>query len=229
LGSDPLFLVFDTSAAHCAAAVFEGDAMLAGAVEPMARGQAEALVPLLQRLMGEAGRDLTDLTALGVGVGPGNFTGTRIAVACARGLALALERPAIGLSAFELIRDVEGGLAPHPAEIVSVPAPREQAYVQPFRDDAPCAAPRLIDPADPPDDLRLSAPMLVSGHRAAEIAQALGAAHREGRLDDLPRRLGRLTFRKWRDGVIPDARPAPLYVRPPDAAPPADPPPALLP
>ncbi len=203
--------------------------MLAEAVEPMARGQAEALVPLLQRLMGEAGRDLPDLTALGVGVGPGNFTGTRIAVACARGLALALGRPAIAVSSFELIRDREGGGEPHPAEIVSVPAPRGQAYVQPFREGAPCAAPRLIDPTDPPADLRLAAAMRVTGHRAAEIAQALGAGHQEGELADLPRRLGRLTSRKWRDGIDPDARPAPLYVRPPDAAPPADPPPVLLP
>jgi len=228
LGSDARFLVFDTSAAHCAAAVVRGDALLAGAVEPMARGQAEALVPLLQRLMAEAGCDLSDLTALGVGIGPGNFTGTRIAVATARGLALARGRPAIGVSTFDLIRD-PAGLGTGPAELVSVPAPREMAYVCPYRDGTPRAAPHLIDPADPPEDLRRPGRQRVTGYRAADIARALDAEHREAALEDLPRRLGQVTEWKWRNRIDTERRPAPLYVRPPDAAPPADAPPALLP
>jgi len=228
LGSDALFLVFDTSAAHCAAAVVRDDAILAEAVEPMARGQAEALVPLLQRIMAESGHDLTDLTALGVGIGPGNFTGTRIAVATARGLALALGRPAIGVSTFDLMRD-PSGLGADAAELISVPAPREMAYVCQYRHGTPHAAPRLIDPAEPPEDLRLPADMHIIGHRAAEIARAFGAGHRETALEDLPRRLGRVTEWKRRNRIDTGRRPAPLYVRPPDAAPPADPPPALLP
>ncbi|RDC71517.1 tRNA (adenosine(37)-N6)-threonylcarbamoyltransferase complex dimerization subunit type 1 TsaB [Rhodovulum sp. 12E13] len=228
MGSDALFLVFDTSAAHCAAAVVRDDAILAEALEPMARGQAEALVPLLQRLMAGAGHDLSELTALGVGIGPGNFTGTRIAVATARGLALSLGRPAIGISTFDLVRD-PAGLGAEPAEIVSVPAPRDMAYVCHYRYGTPRAAPRLIDPAHPPDDLRLPANMRVTGHRAAEIARAFEAGHREAALDDLPRRLGKVTEWKWRNRIDTERRPAPLYVRPPDAAPPADPPPLLLP
>ena len=228
MGSDPLFLVFDTSAAHCAAAVVEGDAVLAGATERMARGQAEALVPLLQRLMAEAGHDPTELTALGVGIGPGNFTGTRIAVATARGLALALGRPAIGVSSFELIRD-PADPPDAAAELVSVPAPREMAYVCPYRDGTPRAAPQLIDPADPPEHLRLPGCMRVIGYRAVQIAHALDADHREAALEDLPRRLGQVTEWKWRNRIDTDRRPAPLYVRPPDAAPPADAPPAILP
>ena len=228
MGSDALFLVFDTSAAHCAAAVVRGDAVLAGASEPMARGQAEALVPLLQRLMAEAGVELADLTALGVGVGPGNFTGTRIAVATARGLALALGRPAIGISTFDLVRD-PARLRAEPAELLSVPAPRAMAYVRQYRYGLPRARPRLVDPADPPEDLRLPAEMRVTGFRAGEIARAFDADHREAALEDLPRRLGQVTEWKWRNRIDTDRRPAPLYVRPPDAAPPADAPPAILP
>jgi tRNA threonylcarbamoyl adenosine modification protein YeaZ len=228
LGSDALFLAFDTSAAHCAAAVVRGDAILAEAVVPMARGQAEALVPLLQRLMAEAGHDLPDLTALGVGIGPGNFTGTRIAVATARGLALALGRPAIGVSTFDLMRD-PSGLGEDAAELVSVPAPREMAYVCQYRRGTARAAPRLVDPAAPPRDLRLPANIHVIGHRAAEIARAFDAGHREAALEDLPRRLGKVTEWKWRNRIDTGSRPAPLYVKPPDAAPPGDPPPVLLP
>lgn len=227
MGSDPVFLVFDTSAAHCAAAVFEDDVMRAEAFVEMARGQGEALVPLLERVMAEAGFALTDLEALGVGIGPGNFTGTRIAVSTARGLALALGRPAIGVSAFDLMRDPYG-LGAEPAEIVSVPAPRERVYVQHYRYGKPRAAPRLIDPSDPPEDLRLPMNMCVTGYRADEIAARFDAQARPGVLGDIPRRLGRVTEWKWRNGIGKGERPAPLYARPPDAAPAADPPPTIL-
>ena len=77
-------LGFDTSAAHCAAAVVSGGRVLACRVEPMARGQAERLFPLLEALLSQAGVTWRDLSAIGVGTGPGNFTGIRIAVAAAR-------------------------------------------------------------------------------------------------------------------------------------------------
>jgi tRNA threonylcarbamoyl adenosine modification protein YeaZ len=211
--------------------VLEGEAVLAHAVEPMARGQAEALVPLLERLMAEAGRALSDLDALGVGVGPGNFTGIRIAVATARGLALALGGPALGVSTFEMMRT---GAAPTGLELVSVPAPRETAYVQLFRAGRAEGAPRLVDPAAPPADLSLPVGCRVTGHRAVEIAKALGTETIGeppigAALDDIPFRLGRVAASRWHAGERGEVRPAPVYVRPPDAAPPADPPPLLLP
>lgn|GEM_PF-63947 len=94
-------LGFDTSAAHCAAAVICGDRLLAQRVEPMTKGQAERLFPLLEEVLAEAGLAWSDLDAIGVGIGPGNFTGIRISVAAARGLALSLGIPAAGVSATE--------------------------------------------------------------------------------------------------------------------------------
>jgi len=76
----PVLLAFDTSAAHCAAAVLAGDAIRVERREPMARGQAERLMPLLEEVLAEAGLGWHDLDALAVGIGPGNFTGIRIAV-----------------------------------------------------------------------------------------------------------------------------------------------------
>ncbi len=67
----------------------------------MTKGQAERLFPLIGEVMAQAGLAWSDLDAIGVGIGPGNFTGVRISVAAARGLALSLGIPAIGISATE--------------------------------------------------------------------------------------------------------------------------------
>ncbi|MFS4582095.1 tRNA (adenosine(37)-N6)-threonylcarbamoyltransferase complex dimerization subunit type 1 TsaB [Phaeobacter sp. C3_T13_0] len=130
--SNALILGFDTSAAHCAAALLWGDQILASACETMARGQAERLISLLEEVLADGGASWSDLDALGVGIGPGNFTGIRIAVSAARGLALGLDIPAIGVNGFEA-RKKTGTLA-------AVPAPREQAYVCP-PGDKPCLIP----------------------------------------------------------------------------------------
>ena len=94
----PLLLAFDTSAAHCAAALLSGDQIIASVEEPMNKGQGERLLGLCAEVLASADVTYSDLTAIGVGIGPGNFTGIRIAVSAARGLALGLGVPAIGVS-----------------------------------------------------------------------------------------------------------------------------------
>ena len=134
-----IILAFDTSAAHCAAAVLSGDRVITR-VEPMAKGQAERLVPMLDEVLAEAGVTWGDLAAIGVGTGPGNFTGIRIAVALARGLALGLGVPAVGVTGFEAVAEAKRLVPPF---TVAIAAPRGQAYVA----DVPGAA-RIVD--DPP-------------------------------------------------------------------------------
>ena len=121
MAAGPFVLGFDTSAAHCAAAVLDGERCLATRVEEMGRGQAERLMPLLEELLAEAGLNWRDLHRIGVGVGPGNFTGIRISVAAARGLALGLGIPAIGVSTFDAIQLAD------PEAAAAVPAPRCQS------------------------------------------------------------------------------------------------------
>jgi len=87
----------------------------------MGRGQSERLVPMLEDLLSDAGLRWQDLDVIGVGTGPGNFTGIRIAVATARGLALGLGIPAVGVTGFETAD------AP-PGTTVFVDAPRGQVY-----------------------------------------------------------------------------------------------------
>lgn len=226
-GFDPNILAFDTSLPQISAAVMS-DVILAERDEAMQRGQAERLMPLLDELLAEAGGSLRDLDLIAVGIGPGNFTGIRISVSAARGLALALGIPAIGVSMFEALLDWDGPLA-QPAELLSIEAPRGNAYVQHFRYGKPQSAPRLIDPADPPADLELPLNMIVRGFRAGEIAKPFHAAFEligPARVAAHMARIAEIRLRET--GFDPAARPAPLYVRPADAAPPSDPPPVIL-
>ena len=119
--------------------------MAAARFEPMARGQPERLVPMIEEVMAEAGLAYDALDAIAVTRGPGGFTGVRIGLATARGLALASGRPVIGLTSFEAVaaaarsrrRGAAGSLA------VLIDAKRRDLYLQVF--DAalpPLAAPR---------------------------------------------------------------------------------------
>ncbi|WP_282091545.1 tRNA (adenosine(37)-N6)-threonylcarbamoyltransferase complex dimerization subunit type 1 TsaB [Epibacterium ulvae] len=139
--SKPVILAFDTSAAHCAAALLRGDDILLERIEPMSRGQAERLMPLLEEILSEAETNWSDLTALGVGVGPGNFTGIRIAVSAARGLALGLDIPAVGVDGFDARAQV--------GQLPAIPAPRDQVYAQPSGE-----APRLMSAQEASDIAR---------------------------------------------------------------------------
>jgi tRNA threonylcarbamoyl adenosine modification protein YeaZ len=198
LPPEPRILAFDTSAAHCAAALLCGDAPPRLRIEEMGRGQSERLVPMLEEVLAEAGIGWRDLDAIGVGTGPGNFTGIRIAVATARGLALGLGIPAIGVTGFEATG------AP-PGTTVLIDAPRGQVYAHLAGSEAPA---RLLSAEEA---AHLPGPVLHDREvplpdRLATIARI--AAARRGR---------------------PGPRPAPLYLRPADAAPAADPPPVILP
>lgn len=124
MASEPLILGFDTSAAHCAAALVRGDALIASHAVDMARGQAEHLMPLLEEVLSDGAATWADLSAIGVGIGPGNFTGIRISVSAARGLALGLAIPSIGVSTFDASR-----LDASETAVAGVSAPRDQIYI----------------------------------------------------------------------------------------------------
>ena len=133
----PLVLGFDTSGAHCAAALVQGDTVLASLGEEMTRGQAERLMDMLHDVLDAGGATWADLSALAVGVGPGNFTGIRIGVSAARGLALGLRIPAYGVTGF----DARARIAPKGTQVM-IPAPRDMAYVN------DSGTPTLVQQAD---------------------------------------------------------------------------------
>ncbi len=194
-------LAFDTSQAACAAALAARGRVVTR-IDEMARGQAEHLFGMLEEMLAAEGLVWGDLDVIGVGIGPGNFTGIRIAVAAARGLAMALKIPAVGVSAFE----AAAGEAARPLW-VAVPAPRGQVWLQRLGPGG-AGAPALVDEAALAG---LDAPLLRQQDCPAEARIA---------------NIARLALER-RDAAAP--RPAPLYARAPDAAAARDAPPVILP
>ncbi len=96
-------LIFDTGGAACSVAVWADGGVVAGRYEAMPRGQAERLLPMVEETLAAAGVAFGQLDAVGVTRGPGAFTGLRIGLAAARGMALALDIPAIGITTFEAL------------------------------------------------------------------------------------------------------------------------------
>ncbi len=197
-----VILAFDSSAAHCAAALLLDDRVILR-LEEMQKGQAERLFPMLEEMLAEAGVAWRDLAAIAVGTGPGNFTGVRISVAAARGLALALAVPAIGVTRLEAM--AYG--AARPVSVVE-DARRGEVYVQSFFDAGPDQARMVAMDAVGPLAARVvgfggGAPVMALAEAIARIAAG---------------RLGQ-----------PQPRPAPFYLRGADAASPSDTGPVILP
>src|SRR3982074_2734301 len=93
-------LAIDTALEACSAAVFDSDrgGITASESVAMARGHAEAVMPLLARVMDLAEIEFANLDRIAVTTGPGSFTGLRVGIAAARGIAPAAGKPAIGPS-----------------------------------------------------------------------------------------------------------------------------------
>ncbi|MEL6532121.1 MAG: tRNA (adenosine(37)-N6)-threonylcarbamoyltransferase complex dimerization subunit type 1 TsaB [Pseudomonadota bacterium] len=209
-------LSFDTSGPFCDVALLQGERLIAQAHAEMARGQAERLMPMIADLMGEAGIGRRDLSAVGVGIGPGNFTGLRIAVAAARGLALGLGVPAIGVSTFEAIIE-EKGLHTGPV-LIALPAPRGEHYVQRFEDGTVRGAAELWTAqrlaegdAGPVIKGKLIGLEFEKDANAQPVTRYASAIARIAQ-----RRLGASQPEDW---AHPANRPAPLYIKAPDALP----------
>ncbi len=209
----------------------------------MARGQAERLMPMIEAVLADRGALFEELDAIGVGIGPGNFTGLRISVATARGLALSLGVPAIGVSGFDLVLGGDAAEVTRP-RLVSIPVAREEhmAYVRLYLGLEPRGqATKLQVPlagrerptgtsgiSDLPEDAS------VLGFEASAIGWITGqnGACRDYERRDLPEDpapgIAAIAEAKLHlyGSAVP--RPAPLYIRSADAAPPRDPAPRIL-
>jgi tRNA threonylcarbamoyladenosine biosynthesis protein TsaB len=129
-----LVLAIDTALDACSAAVLDSDrrAIVASETQPMQRGHAEALMPLIARVMDGAGIEFRQLDRIAVTTGPGSFTGLRVGISAARGIALAAGKPAIGLTTLAAFA------APHIAEddtlpvVAAIDARHNNVYLQVF-------------------------------------------------------------------------------------------------
>jgi tRNA threonylcarbamoyl adenosine modification protein YeaZ len=180
----------------------------------MHKGQAERLFPLLEEVLSEAGKNWQDLDALGVCVGPGNFTGVRISVSSARGLSLSLGIPAVGVSKLEAMAYGTKGPV---ASILD--ARRDRVYLQRFQDAQALGEPEMIDILDIYSPLEKDEVFHVIADEGLKVQ---GARPIEG----IVSAVARITAMRYSQEL---PRPAPLYLRAADAAPPSDPPVVILP
>jgi hypothetical protein len=222
-------LALDTALPAVCACVLDSDATEPLAMEtlPMERGHAEALLPLIERVMAQVEGSFASLDRIAVTVGPGSFTGIRVAISAARGFGVALDIPVVGVSTLAAFAAPlvlgQKPASPQPGVIVSaIDARHGQVYLQACSDTgvvllAPTVLP-LAEAIDklPPGPLRITgsaAPLLAiaawSRHRAAEV---------EGEIVATP------ILYVARLGMIADpagAPPRPLYIKAPDVKPPS--------
>lgn len=124
-----LILAFDTATGGCGLAVLDGDRVLVQRREAMSRGQAEVLIPWIGEALAEIGLVPADISAIASTTGPGAFTGIRIGLAAARGLALALDKPGIGIGCFDVFAAMAGKDTDCPL-LVAVESKRAELYLE---------------------------------------------------------------------------------------------------
>ncbi|MCF8467643.1 MAG: tRNA (adenosine(37)-N6)-threonylcarbamoyltransferase complex dimerization subunit type 1 TsaB [Sneathiella sp.] len=231
-------LALDTALNACSAAVVENGTVLAHRHEKQRRGHAEMLMPMIGSLMTEAALAYDDLDLIAVTVGPGTFTGLRIGLAAARGIALAAAKPITGVTTLEALAaavpmDATQGLS----IIATADARRSEVYLQPF---LRIAAPTLIAPLGAPRAVPLSEAGACFTEQRAIIVGSGGLLIAGQAWFDATKYI-LLDLDEDPDAVIiaklaasrrlPDPGappPAPLYLRAPDAKLPGGKDPALL-
>ncbi|RCL01814.1 MAG: Peptidase M22 glycoprotease [Candidatus Tokpelaia sp. JSC085] len=127
-----LVLAIDTASVFCAVCLFNNNRILAEKCDNIGKRHAEYLIGQIATVIEKGQKSLTDIDHIGINIGPGSFTGERIGISVARGLALALDRPAIGISAFEALAfEAAEQYKNHPVSVV-FEAYREKLYIQHF-------------------------------------------------------------------------------------------------
>ena len=215
-------LAIDTALAACSACVVETDAaqVLARETIPMERGHAEALLPLVDRVVSQVAEGFAALDRVAVTIGPGSYTGLRVGIAAARAIGLAASIPVVGVAT------LASHLAPLMASetrrllVAAIDAKHGQIYVQAVAPGGrTVVAPALLPVRDA---VRLlgSGPVALSGSGAPMLASECWSQGVEASVMDAPfapdiawvARIGALANPA-------QALPKPLYLRGPDAKP----------
>ena len=204
-----LILGLDTCLSSCSVAVLDGERVVASSREVMARGHQERLAPMARQVMAQAGLAFDRLDRIAVTVGPGSFTGLRVGVAFAKGLALALDKPAVGIGTLEALAAEAAGLV-----FPAIDARRGQLYLQAFEDGRALMAPDALSAevaAARLAELSQGRPFTLVGSGAALLADvAPGAAIIAAEGPDA-RHVARLAAARAPGPLKP------LYLRAPDA------------
>jgi tRNA threonylcarbamoyladenosine biosynthesis protein TsaB len=204
-------LALDTCVDACSVAVWADGRALAAISEPMQRGHQERLAPMVVEALAAAGLNPSQIDRIAVTTGPGSVTGLRVGLAFAKGLALALDRPCVGIGALEALALSAGdGFV-----AACLDARRGRVYLQVFIDGRAVMAPDVLDTevaAARIAELWTGGPARLVGSGAPLIAQVLPGASVEALATPDAGVLARLAATR-------EAGPAPrpLYLRAPDA------------
>src|SRR6195256_3595486 len=220
-----LILAIDTALDACSAGVLDTDAgkLIALESQPMKRGHAEALMPLIARVIKAAGIAVAALDRIAVTAGPGSFTGLRVGLSAARGIALAADKPVVGvttLTAYAAPIVNQGG--EHPV-ISAIDARHDHVYLQVVAGNGSSLLwPRLAPIEEALDAARFGAPYLVGN--AAKILGERWPADAPPPLQADAQAAPDIIWVGWLGAAVnPDTAPArPYYLRAPDAKPQKD-------
>ena len=208
-------LAFDCAGAQCAAAIVADGETLAERRIESDRGHAQLLMPLLVELVAEAGLRFGDLDRFAVTTGPGSFTGIRVALAAAHGLALGTGKPIIGITVFDIIAAQAAAAAKVPRLLVAIDSRRAELFVQLFdatgvaESDPAMLAPEAVAGWAGPG------PIMLAGDGAALLAPCFPAAVTA----DFPTLVDPAALARLAATRQAGQAPAPFYLRPPDAVP----------
>lgn len=187
-----------------------GDAVLAHHFQEMTRGHAEALAPMVDEAMRQAGIAFADLDRLAVTTGPGTFTGQRVGLAFMRGLRVALKKPLIGVTTLEAMAaatKADRAAAIHDAR-------RDEAYLLLWEMGATVLASTVMPFNDAVARIRAFGSCGLCGTGAVQAGAALAG---DFTVMDIRQPDALWVARLAMARPLPDQPPAPLYLRAPDA------------
>ena len=213
-----IILALDTSVSHCSVSLLQDDVLLAEKSSLMQKGQSEKLFTFIQRIFSEANLTLKNVKAIGVGVGPGNFTGLRIGISAAKGLAMALKIKVYGVNRFETL------IESNQPTLALVANTEKSFYTQLFINKKP---------TKPPTETTISEILkknyvpntIISGDSAIQIAKNLNLQHGINNSAPTTKKIGLIALKYLGTG---GPSPVPLYIKGPDAKLPKEPIPLIL-
>jgi tRNA threonylcarbamoyladenosine biosynthesis protein TsaB len=221
-----LILAIDTALDACAAGVLDTEAgrLIAQESQAMKRGHAEALMPLIARVIEQSGIAFAALDRIAVTTGPGSFTGLRVGLSAARGIALAANKPVVGLTtltAYAAPFVSESG--EHPI-ISAIDARHDHVYLQAVSGNgSSLIRPRVASIEEALGAAQFGAPHLVGN--AARILADRWPAQEPPPFTVDPQPAPDIAWVAWLGAAVsPNTAPArPFYLRAPDAKPTKDP------